>query len=152
MQNLPRVKAAYENIDDLVQKEIASAVSSADASREAKLIEAKQILDYAFFVLCFAQFERRVNEESEQARDRRASNPDWTRRRAWDLDAYASPERVPFKDRVAMVMDRSEADYGRVLNDYAKRNHVAHGGLTEPIAALDQFIGELFVLATRLKA
>ncbi len=151
MQRLPEVKAAYDRLVGLLRAEIAIAVAGSDAVKERKLIETQQILDYAFFVLCFAQFERGITECFETARDRREANPDWTRRRGWDIDGLNNGRQVRFEDRVALVLDRRGADYGKVINDYQKRNHVAHGGLSEPIAALDQFVRELFDISSRLQ-
>jgi len=103
------------------------------------------------FVLCFAQFERGINRVFEQAHGRRIGNPDWSKRRGWDLDDYADPQRVRFKDRVTMVIDRRSEEYGQILKNFATRNHIAHGGLTERIAPIDTFIDELFVLGGKLK-
>lgn len=152
VQKLPEIKAAYEKLDGLIQGEIADAVKAADTMRESKMVEFKTILDYAFFVLCFAQFERGVTIKFEEARDRRAGNPDWARRRGWDLSRYENAVRLPFEDRVAMVLDRNDSDFGRIVSHYATRNHVAHGGLSEPIAPLDQFISDLFTLFSKLKS
>lgn len=124
MKNLPRLKAAYERLDDLIQQEIATAVQDGDEAGETKLAETKELLDYAFYVLCFGQFEREVNAVFEAAYQSRATNPDWTKRRGWDLDGYQDATRVPFKDRVALVIDRRKPAYGKILSDYAKRNHV----------------------------
>jgi hypothetical protein len=131
-------------LDDLIQQEIATAVQEGDEAGEAKLAETKELLDYAFYVLCFGQFEREVNAVFEAAYQKRSTNPDWTERCGWDLDAYKEATRIPFKDRVAPVIDRRKSAYGKILSDYAKRNHIAHGGLTEPLSSLDAFIGELF--------
>lgn len=151
MDKLPEVKAAYDRIVRLVRNETAAAVAAGDAPAEARLVEAQKILDYAFFVLCFAQFERGVTESFEVARDRRRSNRDWTRRRGWDIDGLSNGRRVRFEDRVALVLDRMGTDYGKVIADYQKRNHIAHGGLNEPVAPLDQFVQELFDVSSRFQ-
>jgi hypothetical protein len=151
VQRLPEIKAAYDRLVDLLRDEVVRAVAAGDTSAEGNLVETQRILDYAFFVLCFAQFERHVTDVFEAARDRRISNPDWTRRRGWDIDNYRDSRRVRFEDRVALVLDRSGDDYAKVIADYHKRNHVAHGGLTEPIASADQFVQELFDVSSRLQ-
>lgn len=151
MQRLPEIKAAYDRVVRLLRAEMAAALATGDAMAEAKLSETQEILDYAFFVLCFAQFEREVTHCFAAARDRRTSNPDWTRRRGWDIDGFREPRRIRFEDRVALVLDRVGPDYAKVIADYHKRNHVAHGGLTEPIDSLDQFVRELFDVASRLQ-
>ena len=126
-------------------------MATGDAPAEGKLVEAQKILDYAFFVLCFAQFERESAQESfEVARDRRR-RIQIDQARGWDVDGLSSGRRVRFEDRVALVLDRTGSDYGKVIADYQKRNHIAHGGLSEPVAPLDQFVQELFDVSSRFQ-
>jgi hypothetical protein len=151
MQNLLRVKAAYDEIDDLIQEKIGAAVSANDRAAEEAWEKRKELNDYSFFVVLFAQFERIAKEKFRQARDARVASADWGRRRGWDGPTFASP-RVAFQDQLAAVLDRQANEYSRIIQYYQDRNHVAHGGLSNQIASIDVLAADLHTIATMLRA
>jgi len=69
-------------------------------------------------------------------------------RRGWDVPAYAEARgarpRVSFETKLALVLDRQEAAYRKILQAYALRNHCAHGGTSEPVGSIDQFVNDLY--------
>ena len=151
MQNLQLIKTAFEEIEDLINAKIGDAFTQKDSVQQDKWIERKDILNRAFFVLCFGQFEQEVKCNFERARLKRLDNNDWTKRRGWDSD-YIRGNRVKFEDRVAMVLDREvNNDYGDVMRHYGDRNHAAHGGLHKPIGSVDNLVIDLLRLCGRLQ-
>jgi len=150
MQDLQLIKSAFEKIDDLLNDEIAKSFREGDTIQKVKWEERREILNRAFYVLCFGQFEREVDDKFEAAKASRQSNNDWTKRRGWDTE-YIKGKRVRFEDRVAMVLDRNTgSDYGDVMRHYGDRNHAAHGGLSKPIGSVDNLILDLLRLGGRL--
>lgn len=151
MQNLLRVKTSYEAVDDLIQREIGNAVTANDTTTELAWAQRKDLNDYAFFVVLFAQFERIAKEKFRQARDTRTANVDWRQRRGWDGPLFSS-DRAPFPDQLAAVLDRQTDEYRRIMRYYEDRNHVAHGGLTNQVASIDLLASDLQMIAALLRA
>lgn len=142
MRELPRIKAAYDWMVEAYQTEVATAMATNDTRAVERLEEMRDMLERGVFVVLFGQFEMAMNEHFERARENRATNPDWTTRRGWDVPAYGTG-RDPFETKLALVLDRREPDHGRILAAYARRNHCAHGGISQPVGSIDQFVSDL---------
>jgi len=149
MQELLRVKAAYDTVDALIQTQIAEALTRSDTASEARLESTRALNDYAYFVVLFSQFERIVKAKFKDAVDRRRNNPDWTQRRGWDYDLFNS-DRVPFNTQIASVLDRKLPEYRQVITFYQQRNHIAHGGLSPIVGSVDVFVREITTIISRL--
>lgn len=150
MRDVPRIKAAYDWMVRSYEAAVADAMATGDTSAVDRLDETRDVVDRSIFVLLFAQFEAAVNECFEQARDSRASNPDWTSRRGWDVPAYRD-RRVPFETKLALVLDRRQQDHAKVLQASAVRNHCVHGGSRQPVGSIDQLVADLFVWHAQLR-
>lgn len=81
--------------------------------------------DHAYFVLIFGRFEQHVEALCARLISRRAVAALWRRRRLWDaLDL----DRMPFMQKVSLLMDRGLVEYGRVRTIYVDiRCAIAHG-------------------------
>ena len=101
------------------------------------------ILERGIFVLMFGQFERAVTSAFENAVNARATSPDWSRRRGWDIPSLEG-KKVPFDTRLATVLDRRSPSFGRILQTYAIRNHCAHGGTTNAVGSIDALEADLY--------
>lgn len=143
MKQVPQIKAAYDWMILAYQAGVAAAVAAGNAPAVDQLGEKRDVLERGVFVILFGQFEKSVTEYFEQARDARATNPDWTARRGWDVPAYAI-QRVPFETMLSLVIDKRNPSYGRILQAYARRNHCAHGGTNEPVGSIDLFVNDLY--------
>lgn len=151
MRQVPQIKAAYDWMVGTYQAEVANAVAAGDTQAVTRLNETLDTLERGVFVVLFGQFEQLVVEYFERARDARATNPDWTSRRGWDVPAYGN-KRVPFETKLALVLDRQDPDHGKILAAYARRNHCAHGGTSEPVGSIDQFVHDLNTWRSQLRA
>lgn len=143
MKQVPRIKAAYDWMTAKYNVDYAAAVERRNTAEIARLDNALDTLSRGTFVLLFGQLELAVTETFEAARDRRTQSPSWSRRRGWDLPSLGT-KRIPFETKLGLVLDRRSPDFRSVITAYALRNHVAHGGTSEPVGALEPFITDLY--------
>lgn len=156
MRDLAAIAAAYGEVDAYLSDQRRTANQAGNAILARQIDDKKLINDQAYFVLCWGQFETAVDEACREAIRRRFKNPDWTRRRGWDL--YNPNDKrlsgLSFEDRVALVIDR-EASAGiawaRIMSFYALRNSVAHGKLTNTPIDIPQVVQELYQLQGQLQ-
>ncbi|MGA2793190.1 MAG: hypothetical protein ABSE69_06585 [Roseiarcus sp.] len=146
MQEVPQIKAAYDWMIDAYEAEVPTARAAGNLDR---LEEKRDILERGVFVMLFGQFESAVNDLFEIACDTRSANPDWPRRRGWDIPAYLDLKnrrrRVPFETKLALLLDRHDPARAKIMHAYGVRSHSAHGGSTEAIASIDQFVQDLYM-------
>ena len=142
MRDFPQIKAAYDWMITAYDAAVGAAMATSDLHAVARLDATRDALERGVFVLLFGQFEHEVTESFNDARDARATNPDWIRRRGWDIPAYNS-RRIPFETKLALVLDQNTPSHRQVINGYSRRNHCAHGGSTQPVGSIDQFVQDL---------
>ena len=150
MKAVPQIKAAYDWSTAAFDREVASAMAAGDSGSVERLAEKQDTVERGLFVLLFAQFESVVTEYFEHARDARVSVDDWSRRRGWDIPGYAG-KRVAFETKLALVLDRENPVYGKILQAYALRNHCAHGNTSVPVRSIDQLVKDLYVWMASLQ-
>jgi hypothetical protein len=143
MQKLPEIKATYDWFFARYTSEIAERTKRNDIAGIDQMEARRDILERGVFVLMFGQFEKAVTSAFESAVNTRATNPDWTRRRGWDVPSL-SGRRVPFDTKLTMVLDRRSPSFGRILQTYETRNHCAHGGTTSAVGSIDALEGDLY--------
>jgi hypothetical protein len=143
MHLVPQIEATYRWMVEALNADIVDALEHRRYERAANLERYWRIQERGLFVLLFAQFETEVTAVFERARDERRANPDWRVRRGWDVPAYQTA-RVPFETKLAMVLDRQQPEFARICDAYRRRNHCAHGGMSEPIYPIDAFIRHLY--------
>lgn len=132
------------------QQQVAQAMQTNDQRTVEKLDEYRDALERGVFVVLFGQFEREVGEHFEQAVSTRLAEANWLKRRGWDVPSYSS-QKVPFETKLALVLDRQLGEHQRAMTAYARRNHCAHGGTTEPVGSIDQFVQDLYAWQARLQ-
>lgn len=150
MQDVPLIKAAYEWLDAAYQAGIVEAVAGRDETASDRLGKKRDILERGIFVLLFGQFEREVDDRFIQARDGRMANPDWRVRRGWDVPALQG-RRIPFETRLALMLDRQNPSYAKVIQAYGIRNHCSHGGTSLPVGSIDSLVNDLYVWQALLR-
>lgn len=150
MREVTQIKAAYDWMIASYNAAVGSAMANSDLPRVAQLEDTRDSLERGVFVLLFAQFEREVTEYFSTARDARSSNPDWTRRRGWDIPTYNS-RRIPFETKLALVLDQLSPSHRQVMRAYNLRNHCAHGGNVQPVGSIDQFVQDLYTWQAELR-
>lgn len=150
MRDLPRIKAAYDWQTQSNEAAIEEALGRGDTAAVRRLKEARDMLERGIFVLLFGQFEQEVTRVFETARERRANNPDWRTRRGWDTPAL-SGRRLAFETRLALVLDRRIPAYRNIIRAYGLRNHLAHGGTSEPVGSIEQLVADLYAWQAALE-
>lgn len=151
MREIGGIKAAYDWFVGEYGNAVRAAIEAGDTEVLDRLGERRDVVERGFFVLLFGQFENDVNEHFVSGRDQRVSNPDWRVRRGWDVPAFANHKRVPFESKLAAVVDRNVPEHGSMLNAYQLRNHCAHGGMSNPVGSIDDFISDLQVWSAMLR-
>lgn len=151
MQQLPRIKAAYDWFYAQWQSEATRIVGSGNDAALAKLDEKRDTLERGVFVLIFGQFEVAVNSVFHAARTRRIGEADWALRRGWDSDALQG-RKVPFETKLSLVLDRRSSTFAKILTAYATRNHCAHGGMTVSVGSIDSLAADLQAWRSELRA
>jgi hypothetical protein len=151
MKLVPQIKDAYDWAISQNRAELVSALAINNAPAIARLNAIRDFLDRGAYVLLFGQFENDVNDHFAAALAKRTSNPDWTRRRGWDVPALAG-KKVPFDTRLALTLDRTSSAYTKVMAAYSNRNHCAHGGMTVAVGSIDQFVADLTAWSRLLRS
>lgn len=149
MQLLHRVLAAHGQAAQLLRDAEEVARRAGDARSADRRKEDLEILDGAFFVLLFAQFEKAVQDGFERLVRTRAGEPGWDRRRGFDL-WMGKLKRAPFADRLALLLDRDGKDFERAWELYETRNDLAHGTAIRPAGDLQGVAAALQRIAGRL--
>lgn len=85
------------------------------------------IIVAGLFLMLFAQFEAEVNHRCEVLIRHHKGLPDWRDRRAWDAFDDKRVNDIPFRRRLALVVEKGQAIYANVGNLYLERNELAHG-------------------------
>jgi hypothetical protein len=150
MRQVPQIKAAYDWMIAAYQAEVSAAMATGNTNAVVRLEETRDALERGVFVTLFAQFESVVTDYFVQARNVRSANPDWTSRRGWDIPAYLD-RRVPFETKLALVLDQRESSRAKVMQADSLRNHCAHGGSSEPVGSIDQFVNDLYTWQALLR-
>lgn len=114
----------YYEIDQFyVAQELASG-DSVSISRK------RELNDHAYFLFMFTRLEDHVREQSSQLilRNSRTCH-DWKQRRAWEiLPSRKDSDRMPFMNRVALLIEKGSHHYAAIREYYDLRNKIAHGG------------------------
>jgi hypothetical protein len=143
MQKLPEIKATYDWFFAHYEAEIEERARKNDIAAIDQMEARRDILERGIFVLMFGQFEKAVTSAFENAVNARATNPDWTRRRGWDIPSLEG-KKAPFDTKLAIVLDSQLPSFGRILQTYATRNHCAHGGTTNAVGSIDALEADLY--------
>lgn len=147
MKQFDLVEAAYLEIDRFL--------SPSDAAQTVGATEApaKRFLnDRAYFVLLVAQFEDFVNEAVRTLIARHREYADWPHRDLWiNLTANNRDAKdIPFKLRLALLIDRQRVEYRDACGLYDARNLIAHGVLDGPLS-IQTAINQLRAVASLIQ-
>ena len=126
-----------------------------DASRESTIARRQKINDQAYFVLCWGQLETELDDSCRNAIRKRRDNPDWTKRRGWDLYNPEDPRLsgLSFDKRVSLVLDRLAghgSEWSKVMHWYQLRNLIAHGGSYENRIDLNFVIADFYQIQRKI--
>ncbi len=150
MKLLQKLLGYYTAIDGFLESERQTAQD--DTNLESKVEERQRINDQAYFLLCWGQLETELDNCCRNAIRKRKDNPDWTKRRGWDL--YNPDEKrlsgISFEERVSLVLDRMAGEFGRAMHWYHLRNRIAHGGSYENRIDLNAVMAEFYQIQRKI--
>jgi hypothetical protein len=153
MKLIPELLGHYNAIDRLLESQRQSSLGDAGPLRQ---IERRQMFnDQAHFVLFWGQLETRLDDGCRDAIRKRRSNPDWTKRRGWDL--YDPDQRrlsgLSFEERVSLVLDKQQGSgsaWKMVMDWYNIRNLIAHGGTYARRIDLNDVVGDFYTIESKI--
>jgi hypothetical protein len=124
MRKLKEIWRAYQEVNTfLLQKEGAARSETTRAQWERR----RDMNDHAYFVVLFACFDDHVITLCSDVVTKKRSLRSWRQRRLWDTVDVDAIERMPFKRRLALLLDKGNAGYRDANELYAIRNRIAHG-------------------------
>lgn len=150
MKGLPELYGWYQEIDAYLDAQWKESAFS--RIEQTKIEKRQRINDQAYFVLLWGQFEAEINECCRKAIAKRSHNPDWAKRRAWDL--YNPEDRrlsgLSFDERTSLILDKQSEEWRIAMSYYNLRNFVAHGGSHERRIDIAAVVNDLFLVQSRL--
>lgn len=153
MKVIPELLGHYNAIDQYLELELQSVAS--DLNRRTQIERRQKFNDQAYFVLCWGQLETEMDECCRNAIRKRKNNPDWTKRRGWDL--YDPEDKrlsgLSFGERVSLVLDKQAgrgSEWSKFMKWYDLRNMIAHGGSYEQRIELNFVIGEFYQIQSKI--
>ena len=85
MKDLPAIGSLYAELDTYLETLRSKAVQNGEQPSVARIEDKQRLNDQAYFVLCWGQLERAINDACRAAIRNKLANPNWSVRRAWDL-------------------------------------------------------------------
>jgi hypothetical protein len=100
------------------------------SKKEAVYSRKRDLNDQAYFLFMFSRLEDHIRQESSKLiTKKRSSISSWKQRSVWDmLPTAADDDKMHFKKRLTLLVEKGRSDYNLVVNYYNDRNSIAHGG------------------------
>lgn len=128
MTDLEAMTVLFQQVDNSLE-ELREQHDKAGKVDDRERVERQQILNaQAHFVLAWGQLEADVDEVCRAAIERGILQQDWRQRRTW-IVCKEDIERLNFKQRLSLVLDRSTVEWSATLRYYNLRNQITQGGL-----------------------
>lgn len=128
MTNLEAIAVLFQQTDKYLEK-LREKHDAAGKDDERDRVARQQILnEQALFVLAWGQLEADIDDACRAAIEIGISHDDWRQRRTWIVynDEF---ERLSFKKRLTLVLDRSSDEWRKAMERQEFRNQIAHGDL-----------------------
>jgi hypothetical protein len=137
--------AAYREADGFMQQK--ESRTKAPAQRQL-WADRRNVNDQAYFVLMFTVLETMINSRCDTIIGQKQAQP-WPKRALWD---NAERKRMRFKQRLALLAEKSGTTFARIIYYYEIRCNIAHGNVypNMPIA-IPTAAAELIALGKALK-
>ncbi|AUN30153.1 hypothetical protein [Niveispirillum cyanobacteriorum] len=115
-------------------------------------VTAQYVNERAYFVLLVAQFEDLVNNAVNAQVDQGRGSADWRTRELWGavIPRTRRIQDIPFKLRLALLIDRQRVEYRDACGLYDARNLIAHGVLDGPLS-IQTAINQLRAVASLIQ-
>ncbi|ODB33589.1 hypothetical protein BB427_21855 [Pseudoalteromonas sp. BMB] len=147
------LEAQYNDIDNEYASIEFEATSRGWSKKEQKYKRKRELNDQAYFLFMFSRLEDRIRDESSQLITRKQTSiTSWKQRAAWDILPSGARGEMPFKKRLALLLEKGGSDYNLVVNYYKERNSIAHGGNFISPISMPSVISELKRLHRAVKA
>ncbi|MFV3128220.1 hypothetical protein [Niveispirillum sp. KHB5.9] len=153
MRHFDTIESAYQETDRFLAQAQRSMVLPIQGEMELPpVVDAKYVNDRAYFVLLVAQFEELVNDGVERLIEASKRLPDWRHREIWNalVPATNRIQDIPFKKRLALLIDRQRVEYRDACGLYDVRNRIAHGRLDNPVS-IQTAINQLRAVASLIQ-
>lgn len=124
MRNLKETWQAYRELDRYLERQAHRARSKRG---EEKWARRRELNDQAYFVTLFACFEDRVTELCRRLVKKKQNLRPWRQRRLWDTVDTDRIDLMSFMRKVALLIEKGSADFGKVTELYRDRCFIAHG-------------------------
>jgi hypothetical protein len=141
----------YNELNKLYSRNEANARQKGQASAEQKWREKRSLHASAYFLFMFARLEGEIRILSSQLIAKKQRIKNWRQRAVWDnLPNKWDSDTPAFRERAALLIDKSKHHYGNLLKHYKNRNIIAHGGGPVTIDMADVFT-ELKAIYTEIR-
>ena len=129
MTNLEAIADLFQQTDKYLEK-LREKHDAAGKVDERDRVARQQILnEQALFVLAWGQLEADIDDACRAAIEIGISHDDWQQRRTW-IVYNEEIERLSFKTRLTLVLDRSSYEWQQSVKSQKLRNQFAHGDLS----------------------
>ncbi len=139
MTNLESIAVLFQQIDNYLE-ELREKHDAAGREAERDGVEHQQILnEQALFVLAWGQLEADIDDACRAAIEIGISHDDWRQRRTW-IVYNEDIERLSFRKRLTLVLDRSSYEWQKSMENQEFRNKIAHGEILDTSIDLPNMI------------
>lgn len=143
----------YNNIDNEYSSIEFEATSKGWVNKEFQYQRKRELNDQAYFLFMFTRLEYRIREQSSVLiTKKQCSIQSWKQRASWDILPSSARDSIPFKKRLALLIEKGSQDYNLILSYYTERNSIAHGGNFISSINMPLVISELKRLYRAVKA
>lgn len=153
MSIFDELETQYNDIDNEYALVEFEAISKGWSQKEAKYKRKRELNDQAYFLFMFSRLEDRIRHESASLISKKQSSiASWKQRASWDILPSGASDEMPFKKRLALLVEKGGADYNLLVVYYKERNSIAHGGNFISTINMPTVISEMKRLHRAVKA
>lgn len=147
------LETQYNDIDNEYASIEFDAISRGWSKKEVKYKRKRELNDQAYFLFMFSRLEDRIRHESSLLITRKQNSiSSWKQRASWDILPSGAGDEMPFKRRLALLVEKGGRDYNLVVDYYKERNSIAHGGNFISPISMPNVISEMKRLHRVVKA
>jgi len=154
MSIFSELEKQYNDIDTEYSAIEFNAISKGWGRKEAIYHRKRDLNDQAYFLFMFSRLEDRIRQESSRLITKKQSSIlSWKQRSVWDmLPVAADDDKMHFKKRLSLLVEKGRSDYNSVVFYYKERNSIAHGGNFTSSISMPTVIAEFKRLHRVIKA
>lgn len=135
MERFKEILDAYESFQTLIEKQWEWYRDAFDGEHEygdARYVRRtftlhEDLTKSELYVMLFAQFEAEINGRCEKLIHKHKTQNEWLERRSWEAYDEKNIKNIPFKLRLALLLDKGRPIYAAMQKLYLERNAIAHG-------------------------